>query len=491
MKRIALISFGVGKGGFSQFGEFLLNATVALYYLDEILRRAGFEVLIVDQPNLEVSAEEIFNKLIKFKPQAILFSQFFTTRNQVRSLIEKIKLSGMNCVFGVGGHDATFHSLASPKSYKMFDLVFQGPVLGNIVECLNSQHKPLFINTLGKTEDPNSLPVISHSRYQGEVGFLKTSEGCLKSGRGCGFCTTPQFCPSGYRLRRREAVLEEIKNLKRAGKKFVFVSDDNFLGFSSKHLRRGHEIIMACKEVGLQVMIMTRPERIVAASEKGFLSDWRQTVYRIFVGVENGSVGGLKQLQKSAPTNYIEISRKAVCLLKENNIAPFLGYINFTGPRTGLNNLEQSARFIHSLEEADMTALSQNLRPYEGTAVFDEFNGLSLKINKSEVVYRFSDKRVTRLYRSLLWLRNITDEMDNFVYTLTDYVSIFELPVNLVADFTSTKQTWNDLVFNHFIDMLCACRKGREKDSVDFIASTRELILKSKILLSKISRLQK
>jgi len=491
-KRIALVSFGVGTGEFSQFGEFLLSATVALYYLKEALERAGFEILILDQPaSKDLVEAKMLGQLLDFNPRVVLFSQFFSTRIQVRDFITKLKEAGVSCYFGVGGHDATFHSLVSPASYEMFDLVFQGPVMKSIIPSLEkliiAKHAPqVFVNSLGETENPDLLPAISHSDYSSKVGFLKTSEGCLRENCGCGFCTTPQFCPTGWRPRSLALVTEEIKNLKSSGKKFVFITDDNFLGFSQKHLFRGHEIIMACRTAGLKLMIMTRPERVLAAYKKGFLALWQNTVFRVFIGVENGSPSGLQKLGKVAGREYLKISGEAIQRLKENKIAPFLGYINFPGVETVFQELEESAKFLHDLGESDMTALSQNLRPYEGTKVFEKFGALHVSAKGSELIYDFLDQRVTKFHRFLFSLRPVTDEMDNLVFSLTDYVYIFRPNTALVASFLLIKQAWSDLTYNFFIKALQSFRDRREVVGCEeFYATTESLAFQSRVLLSE------
>lgn len=455
MKKIALVALGAGCGEYSQFTKRLLNATVALYYLKAVLEKSGFEVLIIDQPNLGVREQIVENKLEGYNPDLILFSQFFTTRGRIKELINRLKNKGMDCLFGVGGHDSTFHSLEKPFSYELFDLVFQGPVLEIIAPVINKLKKGQrpeikFYNTLAKTEDPDLLPVLEHNNYHG-TGFLVGSFGCYSKEKGCDFCTTPNFCPTGWRGRSLDHVLKEARNLKEAGKKeYVFLTDDDSL----MNLERSNKIILGLKDVGLKAMIMTKPSAIVKAEKQGMLKEWGNIV-RVFLGLENGTESGLRELGKV--TGDIEKYKKDVQLayqiLKSRGISVFTGHINFTGRETSFSQLRESASFLYELGEIDWTSLSQSWRPYPGTLSSNRFND-ECWLEKSELFYHFLDSRIEKFHRFVFSLREHTDPLDNLMYSITDEMFIIDPSSDLWKKYWQLKAKWNEAAYSFFHEAL-------------------------------------
>lgn len=473
MKKIVLISLGVGVGEFSQFTKRLLNATVALYYIGKILEKSGFEVEIIDQPNKIISRSEIILRVKKINPDVILFSQFFNTREKVRELILDFKKEGIISRVGVGGHDATFHSISKPNEYKIFDIVFQGPVLGIITEYMKkiintNPSGTVFVKTLGTTENPNLLPVLEHDNYFG-TGFSVSSFGCNAS---CGFCTTPQFCQSGWKERNIKDVFQEICNLKeKGGKEYFFLTDDDSL----VNLRRGHEIVMASQEVGLKIMLMTKPRNIVRAKKIGYLAQWKN-VKRIFLGIENGSPKGLFELKKQMGRveEYLQDCKEALKALKENGISPFTGHINFTGPRTSFSQLKESAKFIFELGESDWTALTQAWRPYPGTVRANEFLE-DVWIEKGELLYHFNDSRVEKFHRFVFSLRKYTDSVDNIIYSATDEIYFQNLEISLWNKYWKTKKAWNDITYYFFTECLKKFENGEKGNADCFLRELREI----------------
>ncbi|KKR21245.1 MAG: hypothetical protein UT50_C0010G0013 [Candidatus Moranbacteria bacterium GW2011_GWA2_39_41] len=490
--KIALVSLGVGVGGFSQFTARLLNATVALYYIGKILEDAGFEVKIFDQPNNQATDQEVFESLKNENPRIILFAQFFSTREKIRSLIQQLRAEGVGAIVGVGGHDATFHSRIAPNEYVMFDAIFQGPVLGTIVnnlkEAFQGNGQKIF-SELWKTEDPNLLPVLQHDNYLG-TGFLVGSVGCLRMEIGCGFCTTPIFSPEGWRGRSIEDILQEAENLYQSGKTYIFLSDDDSL----MDLNRGHKIIMGCREIGLEMMIMTKPKYIVKAEEKGYVAQWNN-VKRVFLGVENGSHRGLCELGKNtgactveSDTQYLKDCIKAFEILKAHRIAPFTGHINFTGSQTTLKQLRESSTFLCNLGECDWTSLTQAWRPYPGTPKAEMLR-TETWIEEGELRYKFNDIQVDKFHRLVQSLRSETDQIDNALYSVTDemYIRNPEDP-KIWNQYRDIKGTWNNLSYEFF--MKCSIKIEWEMDLVpdDFLRELPILKKKLNILLKRITK---
>jgi len=297
-KKVALVSAGVSRDGHPHFA-FTPMTAVGLHYLKDILEKEDYCVDLVNQSNEGLSDDEVVEKIDGINPDYVLFNQFFSTRGKIRKINSKLK---GDYIVGVGGHDATFHSVDTDnlgRDYEGFDFIWRGEVENDFANYLKSvdtkKDSPEVVGELesrvGKdVSSPigalDSLPILKHNDYSGEIGFIVTSRGCLCN--GCDFCTTPAFYKSGWKARSSAHVREELENLVSEGKKYVFISDDNFLGFSNKDLDRGNEIMNHCKDLGLKVMIMTTKEQILNAKKKKYLENWDGTCFRVFMGLENG-----------------------------------------------------------------------------------------------------------------------------------------------------------------------------------------------------------
>lgn len=491
--RIALISVGVSRREYSQFARFMPMTAPGLHYIKAVLEQEGYDVLLVNQTNDGLIDEDVVDIIDGLSPDYVLFNQFFSTRDRIRRIIRGLK---GNYLIGVGGHDPTFHSAALSghefnEEYSDFDFVWQGEAetkLSAFLKSLEKKKKPQIIKNLeSRTEELDSLPILIHQDYQGDVGFLVSSRGCYCN--GCDFCTTPSFYKDGWKARSLENVAKELENLADAGKKYIFICDDNFLGFSEKDLDRGNMIIEKCKELELKVMIMTSKEQILRAEEKGYPVKWKGTVFRAFLGIENGDESAIKKIGKRCNvSHHREMSETAVRILYENGIALFLGYINFN-PESTFEELENSARFLYEncMEAANFTNLCQGLRMYEGSKILERYKkkGLNnIRIMDGEYRYDFEDKAVGEFFEYLDSVRGrITDSLDNVNYETTDMIYINQIQdTELGKEYRKMRSRVNELNYNFFMQALEKFRIGKNKEILEELRS--EFLIKSEKLLN-------
>ena len=209
--------------------------------------------------------------------QIMYFSiNFSTLAKKIKRFLSKIDPSS---IIVVGGHDPTFHVQTPSKNelakkYIGVDYIWQGEAERDLLlefPHLKKQSSPTIIEKLDRgIKVLDGLPILTRANYPCDVGFLSTSRGCFQS--GCDICTTPIFYPTDWKSRSLDHVKKEIYSLQNAGKKFVFICDDNFLGFNNEHLDRRHEIIMRCKNHGLKVIIITTKEQLLKVSRKQYLA---------------------------------------------------------------------------------------------------------------------------------------------------------------------------------------------------------------------------
>jgi len=479
-KKVALVSAGISRKEYPQFARFMPMTAVGLHYINADLASQGYDVCIVNQTNEELSDEETALEVSRFNPDFVLFNQFFSTRDRLRKGIIP-RLDGKP-IIGVGGHDATLHSRSLSKEdfereYSPFDFVWQGDAegkLGSFLKDFRGDPKP--VKKKGdRVKSLDDLPILKHNDYSGDVGFLSTSRGCLPKSVACDFCTTGQFYPDGWKARSLDHVVPELENLVQAGKKYVFVTDDNFLGFSQDDLERGNQIVQFASDLGLKLMIMTTKEQIARAQQQDMLKDWRGTVWRVFLGIENGSREAALKLGKCSARHNKDYTGKcqdAISALYDNCIALFGGYINFN-PATTLLELEESAKFLrdNGMEAANFTNLAQGLRFYEGTPICKKFpeQAEDSALRDGEFFYRFDEPRVQRVYEHLADLKKseegLMGRFDSLVYESTDLVFLNHIRDSpLGQKYFQLTDKRNQLNVRYFLDL---CERAKNGQSLD------------------------
>jgi len=326
----------------------------------------------------------------------------------------------------------------------------------------------------------NYLPILNHIDYPGNIGFLSTSRGCFQN--GCDICTTPNFYPTGWKNRSVDHVKKELIALKNAGKKIIFICDDNFLGFTNGDLQRGNNIILQCKESNLKVMIMTTKEQLLKASDCGYLSQWKGIVYRCFIGIESGGIHINKRIGKITDSSrHADMSKKIIQQLYANGIGLFAGWINFK-PDSTFEELEIDAKFLlkNGAECAIFTNLCQSLRLYEGTKIYNKHKHRNVIVRDDEFDYDFNISEVGDLYRFLMFcVRNeITDQLDNLIFELTDLIYIQQLQDTRIGQkYWQIRNYINEHNYNFFMQCLSKYKTGCEKiDKTTFINMSQKFI---------------
>jgi radical SAM superfamily enzyme YgiQ (UPF0313 family) len=506
--KVDLVSIGIGRGDYSQFARFMPMTAVGLHYIKEILDTQGYDVKIINQTNDSLSDSEVITQIDEHHPDLVLFNQFYNTREKLRKIIPNLK---KNYMLGVGGHDATFHSKGLSlegltKEYSQFDFIWQGEAENGLIEFMKSFQRSSSIQVVdnldNRIEHLDQLPILKHNDYSGEIGFLSTSRGCLPKKSSCDFCTTGMFYQDGWKARSVEHIVPELENLIENGKKYVFITDDNFLGFSQNDLERGNQIIEHASRLELKLMIMTTKEQILRAKNKGYLPNWRGTLFRAFLGIENGCREAAVKLGKCSARRdekYSEHCQKAISALYKNGIALFGGYINFN-PASTIEELEESVKFLrdNGREAANFTNLSQNLRFYDGTKACQTYpqQAKSYEIRDGEFFYQFEDHRVQLLYEHLTTVRHadesLMERLDNLNYEITDLVYLNQVQdTELGKEYFQLLQERNQLNANYFLGLCQNVRRRIELDQNLFLRESSLIFNKYKKLHSKIKQIVK
>ncbi len=495
-KKIALVSIGVSRKDYPKFSRFQTLAAPGIYYINAALIQNGYDVTVIDQPTEEFSDNDVLQKIKALNPEIVLFNQFFNTRKKIRNIIKNLN---NKYIFGVGGHDATFNSLIDINNYKDFDFIWQGEAEEDIVSFISTIDKkeeiPKISGSINKrVSNLDTLPILKHNDYSGETGFIVTSRGCFK--KGCDFCTTPAFYPTAWKGRSIDNVKSELINLKNNKKKFIFITDDNFLGFTESHLDRGAEILKLCKELNLKMMILTTSDQILNADKKGYLSAWKGVVFRACIGVENNSETALKKIGKCLKMEgYSEKSFLAIHKLVKNSISPVMGFINFN-PQSTFNELEESGKFLYEteMEAAKFINLRQDLNLFDGTKLLERLlsnENVNIYIKDNKYKYSYIDNKVENFYLDLKSLKNITDDTDSFLFNIEELICIYELfDTSIGQEYLKLRTETNKDNYNYYIDTLKHYRDNIEHpDKEKFIKKALKRLEQYKLLFDKISNM--
>lgn len=467
LHKVVLVSTGISRREFPYLPNFMYAPSPGIYYINAILRDNGFETTIIDQANENLPNDAISSRVIEEEPDIVLFNQFCKTRDRIKTIVSELP---EKYIIGVGNHDATFHSRSlSPEDfieqYKHVDFVWQGEAENGLAEYLKNfkrEKYPLPIDNIGnRVRDLDTLPVLKHGEYGGDTGFLVTSRGCMSN--GCDFCTTPQLYRDGWRARSAEHVEEELENLKNSGKRFIFVFDDNFLGFSERDLDRGASIIEKCKELDMKVFIMTTVNQIARAEELGYLSDFYGALTMVFLGVENGNEQALKKLGKRCNiSQYRQLSERAIDGLYRNGISTYLGYINFN-PESTLDELEDGAHFLfeNNMQASNFHNLYNKLDLYDGTKLLEAFR----KNNLHDITWKYGEYKY--------------EFADRGVGFLSNFLSMFVLDLTYVLDFLNYEASYliymNRLLESKTGKLFMKIRKEINENNYIFFSNAIEL----------------
>ena len=497
--KITIVSLGVTRKEYPFLFNWLYITSPGIHYVTSALAEKGFEVSIINKVDENLTDNDVIDRLHALNPDMVLYNQFHSSREEIKKICSSLPAGAIR---GIGGHDATFHSLSLSEqefkeAYSHVDFVWQGECENGLADFIKNFRRglaPVRINNMhNRVQDLDRLPVLKHDDYTGEIGFLATSRGCLSN--GCDFCTTPGMYPDGWRARSVSHIADEIRNIKRTGRCQVYVVDDNFLGNTEKDLERGLAVIRLCKNNGLKLYPMTSVQQILRADGLGYLSEFTGTVISVLIGVENGDPVALRKLGKRVNIeNYREQCIRAVDALHRHGVFPFIGYINFN-PETTCDELENSARFLYEdLGEAALfTYLYNKLGIFSGTKSFDRYmKGNKCSINSADYSYDFFDRETGIVAMLLDFVLDHIRIIDFLYYEATILFYMNQLMGTPVwKKYIDLKKTLNRQNYYFFINAVGIVRKNKPFTEMiamigDFKTKVKQSVAEFKLLIPQI-----
>lgn len=242
----------------TRFQLFLSGVTppLGVAYLASYLRKAGFEVFILDACVEWLNARKFFDYVKKIKPNIVGFSVITSAVSKTLDLARMVKEINCNIKVVIGGPHASVLS-EDLLSHRAVDIIIKGEGEETFLElavCLADKNNKLssikgikyksdnaIINNINRNliDDLDTIPFPAYDllplkkyylsfsrRYTNRrIGGIITSRGCSYS---CSFCSKAVFGNS-VRYRSPENVVSELESL---NKKYdigeITIWDDNF-----------------------------------------------------------------------------------------------------------------------------------------------------------------------------------------------------------------------------------------------------------------------
>jgi radical SAM superfamily enzyme YgiQ (UPF0313 family) len=377
-----------------------LEENLGLRYMAAALEREGHRAEIVPF-NSEHDTASAVAQVAALDPQITGFSMVFTNRaREFCKLAEALRDAGYRGHLIAGGPFASFNCERLLRDFPAFDSV--GLSEGEDLVCAMAGGSNDFSRLPGlcyrrpdgsiainpSTGNPDNLDVLPfpkrttfHSYYEKPIASLLTSRGCW---RDCAFCSiNAWYVRSGgkkFRVRSVENVVAEMKELyHRHGIRIFNIQDDNFfLPNPQKALERFVALRAGLLREGVQgiaIAVKARPDSITYDSIR-VLDDLG--LFRVFLGVENASENGLRNLNRK---NTLEQILNALKILNDFDVHLAYNLLMFE-PDTTMQDLLINLRFMERhidnpfnfcrAEAYPGTGLEAKLRP-EGRLLGDYF----------------------------------------------------------------------------------------------------------------------
>lgn len=334
-------------------------------YLATVLSESGIETKVVD---FRKKKTEILKFIKSIDPLLVGFSILFLNHiDEFIGLVDYLRREGIRCHFTAGGH------YASLKSEELFELIpwldsivrFEGEyTLPELVKCIISdtnwkkvkslaykEDEKIFFNTLRPLEkDLDTFPFPARSplkdfAFKKKFATIIAGRGCIYK---CSFCNCRKFYSLAAgpvkRIRKPEMVVKEMEFLNRTKKCSVFLFQDDDFPIKSK--LQPDWVERFCSELERTSLsnkviwkINCRPDEV---EEETFSMMKRHGLFNVFLGIEDGTDLGLKNLNKHLT---VERTLKAINIIKKLGIGFDYGFILFQ-PLTTYRSLNENIDFL-------------------------------------------------------------------------------------------------------------------------------------------------
>jgi len=401
------------------FIAFQERENLGIGYMYAILSGAGYDVHVI---NVRKDREDILKELKELHPLLIGFSVIFENYiYDFKLLIEYLRSQGIQSHFTAGGH------FASLKPEELSDIA---PALDSMVR-FEGEHTILDLaNHIKDDKDWKQVPGISYRDHESLVNnelrplepdldafpypfrpelkeyALEKKYATLLAGRGCiyncAFCDIREFYshPPGpvKRIRKPEKVVEEMAYLHKQQDCRVFLfQDDDFPLKTGRTSDWVEDFCKAIREQKLMGKIMwkinCRPDEV---DQKLFNLMKTHGMYKVYLGIEDGTDAGLKQMNKRLKVaDHID----GIQILKELGISIDYGFMLFQ-PSSNYSSINRNLDFLEEIcQDGYMPVFFLKMMPYLATRIEKELREEErLKGRPGFLDYDFQKKSLDDFY---------------------------------------------------------------------------------------------
>ncbi|MDD4890099.1 MAG: radical SAM protein, partial [Phycisphaerae bacterium] len=322
-----------------------LEENLALRYLHAAVVAAGHEAEIFGF-HAEDQIESLTRQIIDWRADVVGLSVVFTARaREFIALANRLRAAGWAGHVTAGGHFASFHATELLSRFRSLDSIVHGEAEESLVELLAAlasrpgagvPHVPGVSardaagNVVAATPRANIADLDTRpwpTRPEQFHDYLGQPIANMLSGRGCyancHFCSINAWHRQNggprFRLRAPECVAREMAALyhDHGVRIFNFHDDNFFLPDRAAMLVRLNELHTHLQSLGvgrIAIQVKARPPDIHADTLAVLC---KIGLFRVFLGVENASVDGLRHLGRGVNR---EQNRRALKLLDEAGI---------------------------------------------------------------------------------------------------------------------------------------------------------------------------
>lgn len=341
-----------------------LEENLGIRYMASALEHKGHQVEIVPF-NTEYDVKSTVERVNLFNAQIVGLSMVFTGRaREFCRLAQALRESGFCGHLIAGGHFASFNCERLLRDFSAFDSIGLGEgedlicALADQLDQIEQIPGICFrradgsIATHRSTGNKNNLDALPfpkrdefHDYYGKPIASILTSRGCW---RNCAFCSINAWYQRGggkkFRARSIKNIIDEMKELYfRHGVRIFNFQDDNFfLPDSEEALQRFTALRDGLKREGVEgiaIAIKARPDSITHESAM-VLNDLG--LFRVFLGVENASERGLRNLNRKCTFDQI---LNALRILNSFDVHIAFNLLMFE-PDTVMDDILINLRFI-------------------------------------------------------------------------------------------------------------------------------------------------
>lgn len=304
-----------------------LEENLGLRYMAAALESNGHQAGLVPF-NVESDIPVVVEQVLTLSPEIVGLSMVFTGRaREFCRLAQTLRDKGYRGYIIAGGHFASLNCRQLLKDFPAFDAVGLGEgeeIICSLAENLKDPsgvsglcyRRPDGAISLNPSKgNPGNLDILAfpkrttfHEYFGQRIASILSTRGCY---RDCAFCSINAWYKQGggkkFRLRSLDNLMAEMQELyfQHDIRIFNFQDDNFFHPDNDTALERFKALRDGLKQRGVKgiaIAVKARPDSITADAIK-VLDDLG--LFRVFLGVENASESGLRNLNRKCQVHQI------------------------------------------------------------------------------------------------------------------------------------------------------------------------------------------